>query len=139
LVALAAGRAWCASLPWYRGGLDLLVDGSCPMGSASVSALTTRQSTVVATGLPTNGVLEVVRGVVDYAGTKSPAPDTAVIATYSAADLAAGTVSLAIDSSTSSFVRTQVVDSTGTIVALSNPAWLLREVPPLGIPGPRAC
>lgn len=136
--ALVAGRAWCASLAWYRGGLDSLVDGTCPMGSASVSALTMRQLAAVATGLPTNSVLDVIQGTVDYAGSTAPAPNTSVIASYSAADLAGGSVTLPINCSVSSFVRTQVVDSTGTIVALSNPVWLLREVPPQGIPAPRA-
>ena len=36
-----------------------------------------------------------------------------------------------------SFVRTQVLDSTGTLVGLSNPVWLLRAAPPGGIPAPR--
>lgn len=108
------------------------------MGSASVSALTMRQLAAVATGLPTNSVLDVIQGTVDYAGSTAPAPNTSVIASYSAADLAGGSVTLPINCSVSSFVRTQVVDSTGTIVALSNPVWLLREVPPQGIPAPRA-
>jgi hypothetical protein len=138
LQALAAGRSWCGSLPWFRGGLDLLVDGSCPMGSVSVSALSARQLQAIATGLPTNGVLQVMQGVVDYAGTSSPTPNTSLIATYSTADLAAGSVTLQVDNSVSSFVRTQVLDSSGTVVALSNPAWLLRQAPPGGIPAPRA-
>ena len=36
-----------------------------------------------------------------------------------------------------SFVRSQVLDSAGTVVGLSNPVWLLRSVPPGGIPAPR--
>jgi hypothetical protein len=138
LQALVAGRSWCGSLPWFRGGLDLLVDGVCPMGSVSISTLAARQLQVIATGLPTNGVLQVLQGAVDYAGTSSPTPNTSVIATYSTADLASGAVALPIDNGVSSFVRTQVLDSAGTVVALSNPAWLLREAPPGGIPAPRA-
>jgi hypothetical protein len=138
LSALAAGRSWCGSLPWFRGGLDLLVDGACPMGSASISTLPSRQLQVIATGLPTNGVLQVLQGAVDYAGAGAPTPNTSVIATYSTADLAGGSVSMTVDNSASSFVRTQVVDSTGAVVALSNPAWLLRQAPPCGIPSPRA-
>jgi hypothetical protein len=109
------------------------------MGSASVSAVRTRQLTVVATDLPTNSTVEVVQGMVDYAGNSALVPDTSVIASYSSADLAGGHVVLPIDSTVSSFVRTQVVDSTGALVAFSNPSWLLRQMPPLGIPGPRAC
>jgi hypothetical protein len=139
LSALSAGRSWCASLSGYRGGLDLLVDGACPMGSASVSARTSRQLTVIATELPTKSTLQVVRGAVDYAGTTAPAPNTSIIASYGAAALSSGSVTLPVDCTVSSFVRAQVVNSSGTIVALSNPAWLLREVPPGGIPAPRAC
>ena len=138
LAALAAGRSWCGSLPWFRGGLDLLVDGSCPMGSVSVSTLSSRQLQVIATDLPTNGTLQVMQGGVDYAGKASPTPNTSLIATYSTADLASGSVSLPVGNAASSFVRTQVVDSAGTVVALSNPAWLLRQAPPGGIPTPRA-
>ena len=137
LQALSAGRSWCGSLPWFRGGLDMLVDGLAPMGSVSISTLSTRQLQVIATDLPTNGVLEVMQGAVDYAGTSAPTPNTARVASYSTADLASGSVSLQVDNSVSSFVRTQVLDSTGTVVGLSNPAWLLRETPPGGIPAPR--
>ena len=139
LGALTAGRAWCASILSYRGALDLLVDGTCPMGSASVSSLSTRQLTVSASDLPANSTVQVVHGVVDYAGTAAPTPNAVVIASYTAADLDGGSVTLPVDCTVSSFVRTQVVGSTGTVVALSNPAWLLREIPPTGIPSPRAC
>ena len=139
LTALAAGRAWCGSLPLFRGGLDLLVDGACPMGSASISSLPMRQLTVIATELPTNGVLQVVQGAVDYAGTSAPTPNTSTIARFSAAELAGGSTTMPVECTLSSFVRTQVVDSTGALVAVSNPAWLLREMPPGGIPRARAC
>jgi hypothetical protein len=139
LSALTAGRAWCASLAAYRGSLDLLVDGTCPMGSASVSSLPARQLVLSATDLPANSTLQVVQGVVDYAGITSPTPNAAVIASLTTDDLAGGSVTLPVDCTVSSFVRTQVVGSTGTVLALSNPAWLLREVPPSGIPAPRAC
>ena len=42
-----------------------------------------------------------------------------------------------IDTSKDSFVRTQVLDSTGTQIGLSNPVWLLRAAPPGGIPAAR--
>jgi hypothetical protein len=138
LSALASGRVWCGSMTNFSGSLDLLVDGSCPMGSVSLSGLTSRQLTVIASGLPVNGSLQVLQGTVDYAGSASPQPDTTVIASYSAAELASGQASLAVDTTAESFVRTQVLDDNGNVVALSNPAWLLRSTPPGGIPGPRA-
>ena len=139
LAALASGRSWCASLSGFRGTLDLLVDGTCPMGSASVSTLTSRQLTVIASGLPPGSTVQVLQGTVDYAGTAAPAPNTSVIATYSAAALSGGAVTLPVAGTVSSFVRTQVVSSSGVVVALSNPVWLLRQIPPTGIPSSRAC
>lgn len=133
---LRAGRAWCASLPRFRGTLDLVADGLCPMGSASISQATTRQLQVIATGLPTGGSIQVLRGVVDYTGTTA---NTVKIGSFAASALSGGSVVLAIDTSTSCFLRTQVLDSNGLVVALSNPIWLLRGTPPTGIPAARAC
>ncbi len=139
LGALTAGRAWCGSLS-YRGSLDMLmVDGACPMGSVSVSDLPSRQLQVIASQLPLGGKVEVVQGAVDYAGTADLVPSSRVIAVYSETDLADGSALLSIDTSVSSFVRTQVRESGGTVVGLSNPIWLLREEPVQGIPPQRAC
>jgi len=139
LGALTSGRAWTGLLMSYRGNLDLLMDGSCPMGSASVSTLTSRELTLTATDLPAGGVVRVVQGDVDYAGTNQPMPPSQVVATFTAEDLVAGTVSLPIDTSAESFVRTEVVGRTGAVVGLSNPVWLLHAAPPDGIPLARAC
>jgi hypothetical protein len=138
LRALGAGRAWCASLSAYRGSLDLLVDGSCPMGSVSVSKAKSRKLAATATGIPAGGSLQVLQGTVDYAGNAALAANTHVVATYSARQLAGGSVTLGIDTSNSRFVRTQVRSSSGAVIALSNPVWLLRSAPPGGIPPLRA-
>jgi len=138
LAALAAGRAWCAALSGYRGSLDLLVDGTSPMGSATISALASRRLTAYATGLPAAGSLQVLRGAVDYAGTAALTANTKLIATYPASALAGGFVTIPVDTSHDCFVRTQVLNASGTVVALSNPIWLLRSPPPGGIPAPRA-
>lgn len=142
MAALAAGRAWCGSLTKFPlpsgAALDLEADGTCPMGSVSLSALTSRQLTVTCTGLPSGGSLQVLQGAVDYAGTASPSPDTTVVASYDAGTLDGnGQATQAVDTSSESFVRTQVLDSAGTVVALSNPVWLLHNTPPGGIPVPR--
>ena len=137
LAAMKAGRAWTGSLSGFKGELDLLADSVCPMGSVSVSSLSQRQLQVIATNLPAGGNLRVIRGTVDYAGTASPTPNTTVVATYSPGDFATGSVSLPIDTTKSRFVRTEVRNSAGTTVAVSNPVWLLREVPPGGIPSAR--
>ena len=43
-----------------------------------------------------------------------------------------------MDTSADSFLRTQVTDQPGNVIALSNPVWLLQNPPPNGIPPPRA-
>jgi hypothetical protein len=137
LAALTAGRAWCASLSGYQGRLSLLVDGSVPMGSASVSTVNSRKLVAAATGIPPGGSLQILQGTVDYPGTAALAANTKVIASYTAAQLANGSVTRAIDTSKDRFVRTQVLDSSATVVGLSNPVWLLRSTPRRGIPAPR--
>jgi hypothetical protein len=137
LRALAAGRAWCGSLPGYRGSLDLLVDGTAPMGSVSVSTVASRNLVASATAIPAGGSLQIMQGTVDYAGTTALTANTTVIASYTAAQLAGGSVTQQIDTSKSRFVRTQVRDSSGAVIGLSNPVWLLRSAPPGGIPPAR--
>lgn len=141
LAALRSGRAWCGSISGYQGALDLLVDNSCPMGSATVSGSATRALRVTATGVPDGGRLELVQGAVDYAGTADPVPTTAVVKTVPAGALRAGAVDVQVDTGQSSFVRSQVRDSGGALIALSNPVWLLREALPGGrrVPAARAC
>jgi len=129
--AMRKGRAWTASLSRFRGTVDMVVDGSCPMGSVSMSQVPQRQLQVVTTGVPVGGRVEVVQGVCDYMGTVA---SSSVMAT-----VPAGSGSVAVDNGVSSFVRSQVKDSTGAVVALSNPVWLLREQPPTAIPTARAC
>jgi hypothetical protein len=138
LASLAAGRAWCGSLRAFRGSLDLLVDGSCPMGSVSVSRATSRRLVASATRVPAGGALQVIQGAVDYAGTAGLTADTKVIGVYPARDLAGGSVAQPIDTRQDSFVRTQVLSAAGDVISLSNPVWLLRTAPPGGIPAPRA-
>lgn len=138
LASLAAGRSWCGSLSKFRGALDLLVDGSVPMGAVSVSSVTSRTLAASATGLPSGALLQVLQGAVDYAGQNGLTANTKLIGSYTAAQLASGQISQAVDTSVDSFLRTQVISSAGAIIATSNPVWLLRKPPPNGIPAPRA-
>lgn len=141
LDSLRSGRAWCGSLSQPSGALDLLVDGSCPMGSVSVSQRSTRNLTVTATSVPPGGTVQLLQGVVDYAGPQQPSPTTEVVGTLPDTAFSTGTVDVAVDTSESSFLRTQVRDSSGTVIGLSNPVWLLRTNPPGGraVPAARAC
>jgi hypothetical protein len=134
LRALAAGRVWTSSLVGFGGTLDVRADG-LPMGSVSVSGLSSRQLQVIATGLPAASSVEVLRGNVDHAGST---PNTVVIARVPAASFPTGSVTVPVDTTRSCFVRVQVRNSAGVLVAVSNPVWLLREQPPRGIPEPRA-
>jgi TAT (twin-arginine translocation) pathway signal sequence len=138
LSALAAGRAWCGSLSKFRGSLDLLVDGSVPMGAVSVSSVSSRQLTATATGLPSGAVLQVLQGAVDYAGQNAPADDVTLIGSYTTSQLVSGHITRSVSTTQDSFLRTQLVSSTGAIIATSNPVWLLRKPPPNGIPAARA-
>jgi hypothetical protein len=83
------------------------------------------------------GSLQILQGTVDHAGAADLSADTKVIGSYSAGQLSGGSVVHQINTRKDRFVRTQVLDSTGTLVGLSNPVWLLRAVPPGGIPAPR--
>ncbi len=134
LQGLRAGKVWCQSLIGYAGAMDVLVDGTCPMGSISVSQATSRSLLLTATSVPAGGDVRVVQGAVDYAGTASPTPNTQVVAIIPAGDLMAGQARITMNTSSSSFVRTEVRNSAGTVVGLSNPVWLLRSSPPGGIP-----
>ncbi len=139
LASLVAGRSWCGSLSKFRGSLDLLVDGSVPMGAVSISSATSRQLTASATGLPSGAVLQVLQGAVDYAGQNALTANTKLIGSYTPTQLASGQIRQAVDTSAESFLRTQIISSTGgAIIATSNPVWLLRKPPPNGIPSPRA-
>ncbi|HEV2370536.1 MAG TPA: hypothetical protein VGS19_00075 [Streptosporangiaceae bacterium] len=137
LKGLAGGRAWFSSLSGYQGSMDLVADGSATMGSVSVSPARSRKLTAFATHLPPSGSLQVVQGVVDYADHANITADRKIIGHYTTADLAPGAVTQTVDTSASSFVRTQILDATGQVVAMSNPIWLLRSAPPGGIPAAR--
>lgn len=135
--ALAAGRAYVGYLGSFGGALDCHL-GTAPMGAVEVSPLSSRSYRVELSRLPAGAIAQVVRGVVDNAGTADPAPNTAVVATLTGTDLAAGSATVPIDTSVPCFVRTQVVNaSTGAIHAFGNPNWSLKTIPAGGIPALR--
>ena len=135
LAALASGRIWIGE-PSFGGMVDLLVDGVAPMGSVTVSDLAARELQIMLTGAPEGGTVKLVRGPVDYAGATLPDPNT-VSQSYAASDFATGSVAVSVDTTASTFARIEVLDSTGRVVAVSNPVWLLRADPPGGIPAAR--
>lgn len=133
--ALRSGRAFFYNPAGFSGTLDLQVDGAAPMGSVTVSAATSRSLRIIAIGVPPGGDVQVVDGLVGYAGSASPDPQLRLSSVAASGDL---DVTISIDTSTPRFVRVVVRDSTGKAIALSNPVWLLRDQPPGGIPAARA-
>jgi hypothetical protein len=134
--ALAAGRAFTAHAERWPGDLDLLVDGSVPMGAVSVSRKPSRSLAIWATDLPTGSAVQVVAGPVDYAGHVNPG--TSVLRTLTPSSFSGNVATIAVDTSRSRFYRVQVLlDRTGQTLGTSNPVWLLRVPPPGGIPPAR--
>ena len=112
----------------------MLVDGKVPMGAVNVSSVRSRRLTATATRMPSGSVLQILQGKVDYAGRSSPTPNTRVIGSYTPSQVIGGKIHRTIDTTSSSFLRTQVLSSTGAMIATSNPVWLLRHAPPNHIP-----
>lgn len=133
MTALRSGRAYTAHAgKWPRGQLDLMVDGTVPMGAVSVASKTSRNIDIQAANLPSGSQVELVRGPVDYTGNN---PGTSVIATVAASAFGAtGVVRRAVSTTTGGFFRTQVRNSSGELIGASNPVWLLSTPPPTGIP-----
>jgi len=131
--ALRAGRSYCGNPAVFRGELDLVVDGSVLMGQVAVAAVASRSLRIAATDVPSGGRVDLIRGLVDLAGPS--APDPVVSRTSLAASaFAGGYAEVTVDTSQSRFVRVEVRDAAGTVVAVSNPVWLLRSAPPGGVP-----
>ncbi|HYN75518.1 MAG TPA: PKD domain-containing protein [Candidatus Limnocylindria bacterium] len=131
--ALAAGRVYWGNPAAFRGQIDLLVDGYVPMGAVSVESMASRTLRVIATGLPSGSTVDVVTGPVDYAGSAFPDPVTST-KTIPASAFGAGFADTVVDTTSDTFVRAVVRSSSGSIVAGSNPVWLLRTPPAAGIP-----
>jgi len=134
--ALRAGRIYSGEIGSGAKTIDSMVDGLVPMGSVSVRPdLTTRDLKVQAAGLPVGSYVEVVQGPVDYPGTVDLEPRSCVIATLPAAAFAlGGAVSVSVDTSASTFVRTAVVNASGRRVSFGNPTWLMHEQPRKAVP-----
>jgi hypothetical protein len=133
--ALAQGRAYVGYLGAFGGTIDMSID-DVPMGAVSVRARRSATLRLGVTGLPAGGAVQVVRGDVDYAGRATPEPGTRVLTSRGAADLSSNR-EYTLDSAADCFVRLQVVDAAGTIVAFGQPTWLLTTPPPHGVPAPR--
>jgi hypothetical protein len=134
--ALAGGRAYCRELGTTP-SLDLTVGGTARMGQVLVDPAASSQLDVQATALPAGSSVRVVQGSVDFAGTALD-PTSATVATIAGSAFGAGgTASVVLDTKQSTFARVEVADTTGRIIAFSNPVWVLRQPPPGGVPADR--
>jgi hypothetical protein len=134
--ALQAGRAFTAHVGRYpHAELDMVVDGTIPMGAVSVSTQKSRNLTIYAGNLPAGATLQLIAGPVDYANQADPG--TVITRTFPASAFASGNATVAVDTSSDHFYRVQVCDKAGGIIGIGNPVWLLCQAPPSGIPAPR--
>jgi hypothetical protein len=136
LDALRRGHACVGYLGSFGGTVDMAIDSDIPMGAVAVGGRNTRTLRIDVTGLPRGGAVQVVRGAVDYAGPSTPHPDTKVLASKGATDLGKSQ-EVRLDAGDDCFVRLQVVNSDGAVVAFGQPTWLLRTPPPHGVPASR--
>lgn len=134
--ALRAGEAFTSHpTRWPGGAIDVRV-GRAPMGSVHIRPAGPQQAAVYLVDLPRRSSVELVTGLVDYAG-QDP---VTVVRSRPAADLGrsgTGTLTFGVDTSRSCFVRAQVRLADGRLAGTSNPVWLLRETPPDPVPPAR--
>jgi hypothetical protein len=135
--ALGAGRCYVGQLGSFAGTVDMTVDGTVPMGAVAVAPEPVdRTLSLEVTGVPGGGAVQVLRGDVDYAGGSAPRPNTAVVASFTAAEVASNP-QLILPADDDGFVRAQVVTSAGAVVAFGQPVWMLRTAPSTGVPARR--
>lgn len=135
--AMIAGRAWFFHPVWWRGELDLLVDGHVPMGGVLLTRHRTVPVRVTATALPSNGSLELVVGRCDRAGVDQLSPANRSV-TVPASRVVGGRWSTDVTRGGGVYIRAMVRRHDGTVVGFSNPVWVLPDRLRGQLPVPRA-
>jgi predicted metal-dependent phosphoesterase TrpH len=135
--ALRAGAAWYTDPLHYRGSLDIRRSGHTVMGGVGVINAKTLGLELVATDLPAGATLEVVTGVVDYAGAADLTPKITVQTVPASLVDNKGKYKIQLDTPAGIYVRTQVRTAEGRLVGVSNPLWILRKEPAKPIPADR--
>ena len=108
--------------------IDLLVDGTVPMGGVAVGGAGTRQLAIAATALPAGSSVQVVAGSVDYTGAVDPG--TTVVSTLAASVFAAQSGHRAGQRERLPVrPRPGASFSAGALLGSGNPVWLLRDSP----------
>lgn len=132
LAALRAGEVFVGELGGFGGYLDLSVEGN-PMGSVSIQpGSLVRELTITALDPPAGSSVQVVRGPVDESDSLDPG--SSVVATLPDTAFSTGQATLGVDTTTSCFVRLNVIDASGRLVAFSNPVGLLQAEPTRPLP-----
>jgi hypothetical protein len=134
LTALRAGRAWFVNPKGFQGTLDVTVNGVSAMGGVLLTSAQTVPVTVVGSGLPAAGMVELVIGAVDYAGDAKPATS---VRSVKVSTMTGGKWNLDLWPSKGKYFRPVVRDGAGAIVGVGNPTRLLRTTPGHGIPAAR--
>ncbi|WP_299520187.1 hypothetical protein [uncultured Serinicoccus sp.] len=142
LAALLRGQAFFGDPTLFTGRLDIRCGDDCRMGQVAVAGKGSTRVRLVATDLPPQSRLELVRVDMDDSG-RGSATETAVADQFVPEDLGAGEVEVDVSTGTDCFVRTRVRQASGEVVALSNPVWLLQRprdytVPSARLPGTTA-
>ena len=119
---LGRGRAFVSLRTGFTGLLDLLCD-STRMGGTRSAPGSTADVTVMANGVPTNGKVRIQQIRVHGDTTRVTAPPRATDVAFDASALGTGQVTVRVPN-VLSYVRAEVLNSTGTQVAFSNPLWL---------------
>lgn len=119
---LGQGRTFVSLRTGYAGLLDMSCDSTL-MGGTRTGSGTNATVTVKADAPPTNGKLRVVQYRIhgDTTRLTPPAPLTERI--YAPSALSSGQVSLTVPNSRS-YIRAEIRNGAGVIVAFSNPLWL---------------
>ncbi|MCP3802811.1 hypothetical protein NLX83_26400 [Allokutzneria sp. A3M-2-11 16] len=136
LGALRGGRAWFTDPRRWRGSLEATVNGASAMGGVLLSSAKKVPLTITVTDAPADGTIELVSGVVDYAGTGQLDPAT-TSRSVRVAELTGGRWNLDVEPGRGSFVRAVMRDGSGEVAGVGNPTWLLPEPPAGGVPRER--
>lgn len=135
--AMSAGRAWFFDPLWWRGELDLLVDGRAPMGGVLLTRHRNVSVRVTATRLPSDSSLELVIGRCDRAGATQLQPVNRSVV-VPARQVVRGRWSTDVDRGGGIYVRAMVRRAGGSVVGFSNPTWVLPARLEGDVPVPRA-
>lgn len=124
--ALRSGHVYFGDPTLFSGQLDILPVTGGWMGTVVVGSGSRSEVRLLAQDLPAGSQLEVLR----LEMTRDAAPvdsGSAVTATIPAADIVRGVVTTSIATAADCFVRTRVRNSSGEVIALSNPVWFVQD------------